>query len=83
MNYRKSFLGHAFNKHNSQDFVMVAPQGTNETSCDPKYKKFMVIKRVKNKNSKAKPAMIEFNYKDKINEKLVIRNYKLSSLYYY
>ena len=57
-------LGHAFNKHNSQDFVMVAPQGPNETSCAPKYKKFTVIKRVKNKNSKAKSAIIDFNYND-------------------
>ena len=81
-------LGHALNKQNSQDFVTVAPQGPNETSCNPKYKKFTVIKRVKNNNSKAKSAIIEINYKDedipyveKINEKLVTRNYKPSSLY--
>ena len=88
MNYRKALLGHAFIKQNNQDFVMVAPQGPNETSCNPKYKKFTLIRQVKNKNRKAKPAIIEFNYKDedipyvkKKNEKLVIINYKASSLY--
>ena len=67
---------------------MVAPQGPNETSCDPKCKKFTVIGHIKNRNRKAKPAIIEFNDKDedipyvkKINEKLFIANYKPSSLY--
>ena len=67
---------------------MVAPQGLNETSCDPKYKEFTVIERVRNKNRNAKPAIIKFKNKDenipyvkKINEKLFIANYKPSSLY--
>ena len=65
---------------------MVAPQGLDEMSYDPKYKRFTVIKQMKNRN--AKPFIIKFNYKDenipyvkKVNKKLVIGNYKPSSLF--
>ena len=88
MNYRKALQGHAFSKQNNRDSVIVAPQGLDETSCDPNYKKFTVVKRAKKKNRNAKPAIIEFNDKDenipyvkKMNERLFIANYKPSSLY--
>ena len=87
MNYLKALLGHAFSKQNNQYFVIIAPQGPTETPYDPKYKKFTVIKQIKNRNNEeAKPKIIEFNCKDenipyvkKINEKMVIMNYKPTS----
>ena len=83
MNYRKALLSPMLKKHNNVDFVVVAPQGNHETSCDPKCKEFTIFKYIEKREITTSIIEIKKDeyilYMTNIGENLQVFNYKPTS----
>ena len=87
MYYKEALLARACHKLNNVDFIMVAPQELYETSCDPKTKRFTVIRRGNDRKSNVLKAVIKKMEDENIphvkivDKKLTVINYTPTSLY--